>query len=241
MTAESKIGLLRGKSAKGVPLIVVLFFAADSFFGIAHLFNYVVDLSFGGSTYLLKLNSERSIATTYSSIQLLCIAALAVIVVYHNVNWKDIRFWALLALPLVFLFLAIDETMRFHEELGVESDRLLPDGDRSSTFFQRTGIWMFVLGLPFLATFLLLAESVKGFFTVSPGSYKKVIFGMFILLCGALGFELLSNLSTDSKSAGYVIEVFFEESTELVGATIILWGMHDLASEYSGASRGAHP
>ena len=212
-----------------MPQIVALFFIADIGLGVAYLVNY---LTSGHVEYSLNLNSENSIGTWYSSIQLFCISAVATVSVYGNLNWRNKRSWALVGLPLVFLFLSIDEAVQFHEWLGLKSDALLPHGDRTETFFQTTGIWVFLIGVPFLVGFLLWAYSIRKFFAISPGSFRKLVVGMLILLLGALGVELLTNYWRGGYSIGYVSVVLCEETLEMLGMTVILWGVYDLATKF---------
>jgi hypothetical protein len=212
-----------------VPQIVALFLIVDIGLGVAYLVNY---LTGGYIGYSLNLNSENSIGTWYSSMQLFCISAVATVSVYGNLTWRNKRSWALVGLPLVFLFLSIDEAVHFHEWLGLKSDAFLPEGDRTETAFQNTGIWVFLMGVPFLVCFLLWAYSIRRFFAISPGSFSKLVVGMLILLLGALGFELLTNFWRGGHSVGYVSVTLCEETLEMLGMTVILWGAYDLATKF---------
>ena len=52
---------------------------------------------------------------------------------------------------------------------------------------------------------------------------------MVIILSGALGFDLLGNFVENWQ---FVTEVVFEEGLEMIGATVILWSVYDMAVEY---------
>jgi len=215
-----------------VPLVIAVLFLADIGLGIAYLANYMMGEPFRKLTELLALDSEASIATWYSSMQLFGIFALGGLYAQRNVSWKDKNSWALIGLPLLFLFLSMDEIVQIHEWLGFKSDALLPRGARRATFFRYTGIWMFVVGIPFLACFFLWAFSIRKYLANTPGSFRKITVGMMILLLGALGIEALSNFIPDLDSFGYVLTVLGEEIFEMVGGTVIFWGVYDLAGEF---------
>ena len=88
---------------------------------------------------------------------------------------------------------------------------------------------MIVFGLPFLAFFLLLAYSVKRHISDKPSSLRKLVIGMAIMLTGALGFELLSNFV---ENGYWDILTVFEEGLELIGVTVMLWAVYDMAIDY---------
>ena len=122
----------------------------------------------------------------------------------------------------------MDEAVSIHEHIGKLSDSLLPDGDRRETVFRYTGIWMIVVGVPFIVVFSILACSIAKCFESRPGSFGKFVGGMIVFLIGALGFEFLSNLfAYHSNSRILVTNV--EEVWEMIGATTILWSLYDLA------------
>ena len=125
--------------------------------------------------------------------------------------------------------MSIDESVEIHEMLGRGSDIFLPGGDRDDSFFPETGIWMFLIGLPFLALFLLWAYSIKQVFSEKLFTLKKLVIGMCILLFGALVIESLSNFVDNGL---LVAEITIEEGLEMIGATVILWAVYDMALEY---------
>ena len=201
---------------------------------IVFCLSYLLNIKFGRPykkiNSLLNLDGESSIATWFSSMQLFLIFILSFIFVIHKYKKNKNGLLFLLVFPSIFLLMSIDEVTQIHEWLGTLSDRLLPHNDRHSSLLNKTGIWMFVIGLPFTVIFIAYIKKLKLEFCKNhcPG-YNKILFGMLILLLGALGIETLSNFVTNDIR---VIQVAFEEGIEMLGATIILWGMLELTSDH---------
>jgi hypothetical protein len=105
-------------SARPRVLIPVrVFFAIDLGFGILYLLT-----SLGGQdsllTRFLDLDRESNLPTWYSTIQWFCAASLLGVFAIRNFSFSQRKSWLLLALPLVFLGLSLDEMAQIHEKLG---------------------------------------------------------------------------------------------------------------------------
>ncbi len=209
--------LLQIQTSK-IPFIIELFFLADLTLAVIYLYSHNIHF-----IKFFDLDKEVSIPTWYSSIQLFCISVLSGLFAYRKFNRLDIRSWILLLLPLLFLTLSMDESAAIHEWFGHVTDFILLNAPRKETLFKKTGVWMFVIGVPFLISFVALMCSIKKYFDNK--NFLLILFGMVILLSGALGVETISNLVSNKL---YYIEVFYEELLEMLGATIILWGFYNL-------------
>ena len=207
----------------------MIFFLIDIGLCLAYIVNILIGQPSYQLTLLLDLNGESSIGTWYSSTQFFCVFILSSIFSYHKIR-QNSKSSLLIALPIIFLLMSIDESVQIHEWIGVKCDMLFPSHDRAGTLFQQTGIWMFVLGIPFLTFFLLLAYSFKQHISEKPSSLKKLVIGMIILLTGALGFDCLGNFI--HTNVYWIIEITFEEGLEMIGVTVMLWAVYDLAIDY---------
>ena len=208
-----------------IPLFIKLLFLID----LALCFIHLIVHQYAHSDFIIglfNLAAEANIPTWYSSMKLFCIFVLAGFFAYRKFDKLDIYSWLLFLLPLLFLTLSIDESARIHEWLGRVTDGMLSDYPRQTTIFRTTGTWMFVIGIPFLASFLLLMNSVKKFFLGQKYAFTKILVGMTIFLTGALGVEILSNFIQNKFYL--IIQHFFEELLEMVGLTIIFWGFYYL-------------
>jgi len=210
-----------------VPPPILIFFVIDLALGIAYVANYLAGQPFGHLTAFLDLDGEANLPTWYSSIQWFCVAILLGVFAQYNFTLSQGKSWPLLLLPLVFLALSLDEVAHIHEQLGKKVDLLILGGTRTNTPFRWTGIWMFVIGIPFLAALAALLLSLRAYLKDAPGALFKIVLGMAVMLAGAIGIEILSNF-VDHQSAYGVAQVFAEESFEMFGATIVLWGSYEL-------------
>jgi len=207
-----------------MPKAIILLFVIDLSLCFIYVFDYIIGQPLWKLTIIIDLNGESSLCAWYSSIKLFCIFLLGALLTYLKYN-RGVKIFALAILTFLFLFMSADEIIQIHEWLGDKSDFLLSGGSRKGTFFHETGIWMFVFGLPFIALFVGLIHSVRKNFSDRPSSLKKIVAGMSILLCGALGFEIFYNFVEGSF---LITQVVFEEGFEMIGATIIFWAYYDI-------------
>ena len=214
--------------SKFIPPLILVLFLIDIGFCVAYFINYIIGQPSYKLTVVLDLNSEKSLGTWYSSTQYFCLFILSAIFSYHKFS-KNSKSFSLLIFPIMFLFMSIDESIQIHEWIGYKSDIFLPGGSREGTFFHKTGIWMFVVGLPFIVLFLLLAYSLKNHFSENTSRLKKLVIGMVVMLTGALGIEIISNFA---EFGPLVIVVAFEEGLEMIGATTMLWALYDVTKDY---------
>jgi hypothetical protein len=220
------------------PWPIAACFIIDFALGIAFLLDHWIEHSHTRVTNFLHLSQEANLPTWYSSVQWFSVALLLALFAARQVRRAGRESWVLVALPLLFLGLSLDEVASIHEQLGHMSDPLLPGGDRTATVFPRTGIWMFLLGVPFIAVLWALIVAVKPYVVNDRRALAKIVAGMAVMLSGALAVEMLINLF-ERGSAGETAQVFVEELLEMLGATLVLWGSYELAriDEIVGAPR----
>ena len=173
------------------------------------------------------LDGEANLAAWFGSAQWLIAGLLFGHFAWRRFKPAAIRSWVLLALPALFFLLSLDEVAQLHEGLGRKSDALLPNGSRHGTVFSTTGIWTFVLGLPFAALLLGLLAAVRPYFRAHRAVLPRVLIGMFVMLVGAIGMELFSNF-VDRGTDLWMLQIMAEEVLEMVGATLVLWAGLDL-------------
>ncbi len=191
---------------------------------LAYFANHFFPLPSATFLRLLDIDGESSFANWYSSTKLFAIAALFSIFAFRNFDKRIIASVVLWIFPALFLLLSADESVQIHEWLGRKTDVLLPGGDRENTTFHITGIWMFAIGLPFLASFLVLVRCARRYFSQSPDAAPRLVLGIIVLLSGAVGVEILTNWFSEPGTTGFLLEVCAEELLEMLGATIIVWG-----------------
>ena len=70
---------------------------------------------------------------------------------------------------------------------------------------------------------------VRPYLQEAAGAYGLITLGMGLFLVGAVFFDFLSNFLTPN-SFGRIVGICVEETLEMFGATLILWGTYLLAA-----------
>lgn len=200
--------------------VIVYFLLIDAALALAFLVSQTIGVPPKFPAHQINLNGEANLTAWYSSAKLLGVSVLLAITGRMRILVGDARGWLLSAVALGFLVLSADEVAQFHEWIGHRTDALLQDGTRSGTFFDITGIWMFVAGIPFIVMLLGALYGVRKVFAIEPGSLAMFSIGAFIWLLGALGVEIIQNIP-EPGSLGFVISILIEESLEMVGVTFM--------------------
>ncbi len=207
-----------------IPRIILLFIICDVLIVAAYLLAQSFDLSNDWLMDFLDIDNENNLPAWYSSVKLLVIGLLLLVYTLSGEN-RSGKYRLRFLLPMIFILLSLDEIAMLHESLGTFSDFLLPRGTRRGTAFRVTGIWMFVLGVPFIG---LMTWLVMDFYRQINESevIRKLVAGLVIFLTAALFIEIFSNYYR--RGIGYLVQVSLEEFGEMIGATIILWAVYDL-------------
>jgi hypothetical protein len=213
-----------------VPRFIKVLFAIDLTLALAYLGYFLIGQPYEPLAKLIDLDGESNLPTWYASILWFGVAYLTWVFAERHVLRSRVRSWFLLALPLVFVLFSLDEVAQLHEHLGVLSDVLLPTGTREQTIVSHTGLFFLFIGVPFVIVFVGLLGAVRPFLAEDPGAFQKLVGGMALFVVAAVGLDALSNFTTDG-SLGATIQVLAEEVTEMIAATIVLWGAYELASD----------
>lgn len=205
-----------------IPLFILAFFAIDFALVTSYFIDYLLGNPIWIMTRFLDLDRESSLPTWYSSVQWFSVAALLAIFARHNFRRSQFKSWLLIMLPGVFLAFSLDEIAMLHERIGMAIDSI----SRRDTHFPVTGIWMFVIGVPFIILFGVIILVIRTYFRRAPNAFNKIVLGMGIMLAGALGVETLSNF-VEPDSVDRILLIMAEEFCEMLGGTIVLWGSYE--------------
>lgn len=171
---------------------------------------------------LFDLDSEISIPTWFSIIQLFMIGLIALLVANNTKTTPPPSKKGLTIFGLGFLYLSMDEGSAIHEKLTHEfhNNPLVP-------YFDGThGIWIVVYGVIGIIILALLFKDILAAFK----HYKKETFifviGMIVYLAGTAGSETITYFYVDKGNPlVYAIEVCLEEFLEMVGASVLLYSV----------------
>lgn len=166
------------------------------------------------------LGREGNIPSLFGGALLLLAAALlAVAAEGERGLGRPSREWR--GLCAVFVFLALDEWLGFHEALIRPVKALLhADGLLRFAWVVPYGIGAALVGLCCLSLLRRLPARTRGLFVAAGAVY----------VAGALGFEMLGGLiesRVGREGVPFAVEVFFEETLEMGGAILFI---HALAA-----------
>lgn len=175
---------------------------------IAQLSAYLIIDDTGVFDYirLLDFDTEGNLPTFYSALAILFCSVL-LFIIYKNHTGKRWRFhW--LGLAIIFLFLAFDEALVLHEELG----------DFTEQFINPSGFLCFAWVLPYGILLALFVISYFRFILHLPTRTRRLfVLAGALFVFGAIGLEVVSareaglhNTSTVFYNVLYTIEEFCE-------------------------------
>lgn len=150
-------------------------------------------------TDLFKLGYEGSIPTWLSSVQLFLIAVVLTPLAARDFDSNRVGTWAVALVPLSFAALSLDEVAKLHEMLG--------------------------------AVLVPLVAVVAGTVAIKLWTYVRnrrqamllMVWGAVILGGSAVGLEIAAKFVVDDSTVQRALALA-EESGELIGANLILWG-----------------
>ncbi len=168
---------------------------------------------------------EYNIPTFFSALQLFLIGVF----LFRSSRFQSsvYRSYVELSFSLLFFLMSIDEVIQIHEWLGDLSDALLPGGERENSNFPVTGLWIFIIGIPFSIFITVLIFKYFKEPHYSRSWRNKFFAGFFIMMLGAIGVEAISNIIRDHPLLQN-LEFITEEFLEMSGATTILWASLDI-------------
>jgi len=192
-------------------------------FVILHIIGQAVQLSgilqSSGVIDLFNLEKEFNLPTLWSSILLLiaCTLLYATALLARKQNHEFIFHWRLLS--FIFLMLALDETIGFHEKIGGNIGNL----------FQTSGIFYYSWLIPALIFVIILTFFYLRFLFSLPSDIRNLfIISGSIFIGGAVGLEMIESYMAEAgeyMSPLYNVCVVLEEFMEMLGVTIFIYSL----------------
>jgi hypothetical protein len=228
MREEIVIEIKPFKVAMILGIIFVLMLIISISFSL--LENIVNDNNLLHYTHKMHFDSEGNVATHYSSVLLLSVAALfGVIAVLKNNEHASYSYqWVFLA--ILFLFFSIDEVAGLHEMLNKPVSRWLsPQGIFSFG-------WV-VIGIPLV--FLFVIAYLRFFFHLPIKFRRLFALASICYIAGALGFELIGAGYSDIYGRNLVYDLIAttEEALEITGLILTIYALLTYFDEYSNQRR----
>lgn len=172
------------------------------------------------------LDAEGNISTHVNALLLFIPALLLVLISMWKYTSKDKFHLHWLGLGLIFLFLSFDEAASLHERLIKPMRAISNAGGIFHFAWIIPGMLAVALfGLTFLAFFLHLDKKFKILFFISLAVY----------IGGVIGGEMVSGYfaaNLGQKNFTYAIVASFEESIEMIGASLIIYSLFEYIKHY---------
>jgi hypothetical protein len=173
-----------------------------------------------GIANLLYVDMEQNPSTLYSTLMLLVAALLfGVIAQAHGRGDRAyVRHWA--ALSVAFVLLAFDEFLSIHERF-IRPFRELLSIEGGPLFFAWVvpgGALVAVFGITFLRFVKHLPRPAR----------RRLVAAGILFVSGAIGFEMVGasySAVHGQLNMGLVVIVTVEETLEMVGAAVLLYGL----------------
>jgi hypothetical protein len=169
---------------------------------------------------LFYVRMEQNIPTLYSSMLLLVAALLCILIAraHGRTNHTYVRHWA--ALSVVFVLLSVDEFASIHEQA---TDPL------REQFGITGGPLFFAWVIPGAALVALFGIALLRFLRHLPKpTRRRLLTAGILFLSGAIGFEMIGGAykaTYGPLNMGYVLIVTAEETLEMVGVAVLLYGL----------------
>lgn len=188
---------------------------------------YVLNVLWGNPSWivtrLVDLDDEGTIATWFSSMQLFIVGLLFFFKSRHAnaVELPSATFFCILGLG--FIFLSVDEAAAIHEKINI----VLKQAVLMPRFKGDHGIWIYVY---VLLAGIFLSLTLRNFIALWKHS-RRIAFimaiGLLTFVTGAVLLEIIGYqfLRNDMASWRYVTEVALEEFLEMLGISIVLYGV----------------
>lgn len=221
-----------------VPEVIRLLFFVDVLLATLFALDNVFGHPFYTPSLLFDMDGEGNIPAWFSAAKLLALGALLGIFAVVGIGRLTFQSWPVFALSALCVAMSCDEIAQLHEWVGLKGDVLLEGGTRKGTQWGITGLWVFIVGPPFL---LLVANSWRTFVRYLEGRTRArslYLLGFFVYAASALGTEMWANTATGSV---YTVQVLCEEFGELIGLTFLIWATLELLVQHNIRIRVEEP
>jgi hypothetical protein len=203
--------------------LLIFLVICELFFTVAHLIITVImpGFNWGPLNLLFNLDSESSIPTWFSSIQLF-VAAVTLLIISSSAKYYK---WFYLLAAVLILFLSFDEAAGIHETVSAYAKKNNVE-ILKSLMIGGHGAWIvpyIILGLLFL---IFTARPIINIYRHYTKPFLYIFIGAFIVVIGFIGIEMLGYiLVSEDAVISNPWQVALEELFEMLGVSIAIFGL----------------
>lgn len=208
--------------------------ALECGFAVTYLVIHILNpgVSWGPLRPLSDLDSEKSLTTWFSAVQLLAIGALLLLAARNNRQQACLSNFPLNVAGVIFIWLSADEDTQLHENLTYMARHF---GLSEISFVGENGAWLIAYAVLGLLGLAFAMKHVKALWRHFNPVAVIGLAGVAVYILGAAGFEIASFPLRNSEATRtlHLLTVLFEEFFEMVGVSIILYATLLLANRVS--------
>lgn len=212
---------LRRRDARTVLFILL---GVEAVLAIAYLEAHVIDLGlpWGPFRVWVDLDGDLSLPAWFSAMQLFAVGLLWGLAAYVNRQREQLSSAFLAAVGLGFVFLSADEGSAIHERITLAAKMM--GGD--ALLIRDHGAWIAIYGTAAVGALLLTGGHLRRLWAHNARSVLLGGLGAAVYVGGAVGVEVFGYLFLGEGSAPRLaaVQVLVEESMEMVGVSLILYG-----------------
>lgn len=211
--------------AQRIPGIVWCLLIADALIVLAAILNEAFSRMLDQDPVLFfRLSCESNLPTWFSSSQHLLVAGLFSTLAIREIR-TDVRRIGIALPALIYLVFSLDETAMLHERVSDWMNQNTVIGQMLHLTNSASGM---LICLPLAGLAVLLAVwNTRRYWKGRPGVIFKCLIGTGLILLSAGMLEILVNAVQDQPTL-VRIESLLEESGEMFGTTLTLWGAIEL-------------
>lgn len=211
----------------GAKKFLIILISIEIFFVIMHFIDVLFEQQIWIIHNMFNLNRDLSLPALFSSMQLFLVGIIWFMIARKSRDQSLPSEIFLSILGAGFIFLSIDEGIRIHENITL----LLKHIEWIPRFKGDHGIWIPIYLSLILIFFLIM---YKEFLSIwKQFRYEAILMatGLVIFLAGAVGMEIIAyQFLMDSSSSPllsllWYVEVAVEEFFEMIGISLILYGV----------------
>jgi hypothetical protein len=212
---------LRRRDARTILFILL---GVEAVLAIAYLEAHVIDvgLPWGPFRAWINLDGDVSLPAWFSAMQLFAVGALWGMAAYVNRHREQVSSAFLAAVGMGFVFLSADEGSMIHERITLAAKMLGAD----ALLIRGHGAWISIYGTAAVGALLLAGRHLRRLWAHNARPVLLGGLGAAVYVGGAVGVEVLGYLVLGHGAAPRLaaVQVLVEESLEMVGVSLILYG-----------------
>lgn len=169
-----------------------------------------------GLVKFFDLNTENNLPSYYSGLAIMFCAGLLAFIAVSQQGIKKVQWFGL---SVIFIYLSLDEVLQLHDQLDLPLRAALGT----------SGVLRHAWIIPYALLLVLLITLYWRFlFELTTESRIRFIVSGVVFVTGAIGFEILSGLRSESvgyTNAGYAFIYTAEEFLEMLGIALFAYSL----------------